>query len=288
MKIKALFFLLSTLCLFDLLHAQNMIFNGDFESVKIKNWFGFKNYIAKKWISQASGELGVFGPLNDVGSYPWSAQFGFKSPRSGNFMTVLGLNSYGYASIIQTELVQSLKKDSLYNLEFWLSRADSSGWPKNKVVVCFSNVPFGVQRLNNSAVTKIEVILDGVASRDSVSWSKVNSIFKANGGERYMWLGALEVQEPFQRSLSDWPDSVFSTHSRTQQFSVYFIDDFSLTHVVSNAQGNLERGGYEWWRSKYSETNLGFHFLAENVNRIFGGYRYSTSMGGRGVCRSLG
>jgi len=216
------------------------ITNGSFE--KIDSCYGttagpsFDIYAwsgCSGWSNPKAGtpDLWCQSPITWTVVPPAIPTIGFQYPKTGNNMAGLfqgfsSNNSY-YGEYIQNKLINTLKKDYMYSIEFYLSKGFSPCTISQIGVKFFTakyydpSLPYWytntISDVENSRNTFI---------LDTLGWQKISLQYKANGTENYIIIGS------FADSLDlifVKPDLTLCDSSGGIYPSVYFfIDDVSV------------------------------------------------------------
>ncbi len=203
--------------------AQNLVKNPSFEDLyscpttslldnHVKNWFGFN--FARYFNSCSIAGFGV--PNND---------YGFQFPLTGNGYALLFVYPWSQEperrSYIQNHFNDSLKKDSLYCISYYVNLC-------NNVMGAIKEVDAYVSKdslnWNNGVGKRIIGITPQIKSQqilnDSVNWILVSGLYKAKGGEQYITIGNFNT---------DANTTVLSFNPGNPIRVDYYIDDVSVT-----------------------------------------------------------
>ncbi len=226
------FFLLLILFCCEAKTQTNLVYNGDFEiydtcpniqsqpyTNQIKYCLGWDKPTAATSDYYNACDNSTFFKLVGV---PQNA-FGFQEARSGNgycgFYTHTDTIWYEY---ITGTLNQQLKNNQKYILRFYLSLAEISRISSSKIGAYFSNnaisLPTYSASLNFSPQVKN---LSGNFLFDTLNWMKVEGEFIANGGEKYITIGA------FGSNLNSDTLTTNMYYGNPQE-CYYYIDDVEL------------------------------------------------------------
>lgn len=227
---------------FSLKAQQNLVPNGDFEDYvtcpNVSNyyldnaeyWFMPTNNGTSDYFNSCSTDADVEGLLFSV---PQN-YIGWQEAHSGSGYAGFSfsmLNDGGsYCEYISVELNQALRKETFYELSFYVSVADSfvlSYEPNiyvNKLGAYFSA---NVIDQNNSNIIDVKPQFESNPNNwlyDSISWQHVSGIFMATGGEQFLTLGNFASYDDLQSNYL-YP-SPFLDKS-----VYYYIDDVQLIEV---------------------------------------------------------
>ncbi|MBI3509596.1 MAG: OmpA family protein [Bacteroidetes bacterium] len=235
-KIVFLFLVFSISC--SVLHSQNLVVNGDFESkdsvFKPKQMDVFSVYHVAGFYNPTYGSPDFYMMRNQA---TWSSQIKIL-PHSGNsfagFISSYSAYSGEYYEYVGGELTVPLVTGQEYLMTFYLALYDQSNYSIDSIGIHFSG-----QKLFVSSDDMINPSLPHASSRikeyftERGVWRKVSILYTAKGGEKYFVLGDFTKclsSTPELKNLSD--TSSYSTGSSTNnkkgRSSYYYIDDISL------------------------------------------------------------
>lgn len=164
--------------------------------------------------------------------------FGYQIPHTGEGyggFYVWGESGFGaddYRELITALFIEPLKKDSLYQVKYYVNLLNEKGWAISNIGAWISDtinwmpltpdvnyfdVPF--YEASPQIVNPPERILS-----DTANWMEICGIYKAKGGERYITIGN------FKRDTSTNAVSVCTT-CNDYNTSYYIIDDVSVTKI---------------------------------------------------------
>lgn len=243
------------------LQSQNLLKNGSFEdcigcpdvngAIKLcANWT-IPNYstpdLYKKCDSLFFNNFDI--PINMAGH-----QEPFKGNAYAGF--VLYFDSITYAEYIQGEMRKPLEKDMDYVITFYLSWAEFSDYYCDRIGYLFNSEKIIIEprkgrriKRNNDKLYSNDMLstsngfvkLNDETKTDRMSWHKVQFIYRAKGGEKYLILGLFDdnlknefiklyvdnyykseplIRESFER--------MFRKKSNISKTSYYYIDEISV------------------------------------------------------------
>ena len=119
--------------------AQNLVINPSFEDFKsCPNLKGEFQENVKNWSTSHFGSTDYFNNCSqNLGEENY---VGYQKARTGD--AYVGVYAYApgsYREYIQGELKESLKKDSIYNVSFYVSLSDCSSHAVNKISILFTD-----------------------------------------------------------------------------------------------------------------------------------------------------
>jgi hypothetical protein len=160
---------------------------------------------------------------------------GYQYPRTGEGFagSVFYNNNTGYSPIdygeyIQSKLKSKLKKDTLYKCIFYIVRDNLCGTSIQAQGAHLSNNKIKLSDLLNgikdSTLTPQVINSNGYID-DTLNWTKIEGVFKANGDEEYITIGNFDVR----KGLGHIIDPDFNNNHR--DWAGYAIDDISVFPV---------------------------------------------------------
>lgn len=239
MRLKIVVFIILSFSL-STLKAQNLILNGDFEEYYdcpeeqgdfelCKNWY-VPNYSTPDYFRACPGGSSAFGiPYNFNGK---------QESRSGKAYIGLGLiwgHNYKYREYVEGELKGPLQKGKEYLVVLYVNWADFSAIHCNKIGYLFTSgkqVPIGKVNYQNDILPRSSgcVKLDLEQLKDKEEWHKIEFIYIAKGGERYLTLGVFKDnldKNEFEHLINvKYPNPY-----REKDYAYYYIDDISVVPV---------------------------------------------------------
>ncbi|MCC7331224.1 MAG: T9SS type A sorting domain-containing protein [Flavobacteriales bacterium] len=180
-------------------YSQNLILNYSFENINqcpdMVN-FGSVDSCIASWEDPTDGTSDCYNTC--VAALPFSTipshnnGYGYQFPRTGNGYA--GIFVYQGASMyreyIHSKLLDSLKQDSCYYMEFYVNKMNMARYAVNlgcylsNITINNSSGPFfllnytpQIEQPNSSMLT------------DTLNWVRINGVYKANGGEQFITIG---------------------------------------------------------------------------------------------------
>lgn len=201
----------------NVVHAQNLVPDPSFENVFrlptkkensltcTKNWMSPTNGVSDYYHQNGKRHAGV--PRNI---------FGKQKPHSGIAYAGICVRTH-FIEYVQTKLVDTLKKDQDYLVEFYVSRAERSIGKVREFGVLFTQkMTWGLTDLGIPVVPPIE-FLKPSGYKNKKKWMKLSAVYHATGNELVIIIG------PFKNEHS----------KRFRGFAHYYIDDVSITPIIS-------------------------------------------------------
>jgi gliding motility-associated-like protein/uncharacterized repeat protein (TIGR01451 family) len=176
--------------------AQNFVPNGNFESNSGIPTISGQLTAATPWQNPSTTaspdyyftQTGTPGALCDNVGVPYNV--GGYTPDHNNGNGYAGISSdlnNRKREYISIALSQQLMKDTLYRVEFWVLRADSSRYACNRIGALFSVNP--VFQNATDPIPLIPQIETSNIINDTALWTLVTGIYQASGGENTMTIG---------------------------------------------------------------------------------------------------
>ena len=209
--------------------TQNLVKNPSFEQyTKCPILPGTFNDFAKDWYGFSTGQSLYYNSCTLLDYNVPNANFGYQLPHSGvAFANVLALYpnfDIDRRSYLEGFLTQDLVKNKLYCVNYFINLSDRSSGAITNIDLYLSDT---LLDYNNDVNVCLKGIEPQIKSKqiisDSVGWTQISDIFKANGGEKFITIGNFVKREK-TTAISFNP--IFST---LELFSYYYIEDVSVT-----------------------------------------------------------
>ena len=202
--------------------AQNLIMNGSFETytaplncpladfTPVNNWYGLGTVDYCTSLCSSGGTL----PINLLGN---------TQPKNGvaigggYFFIALNNAKEYFAQHLQ----QPLKKDYIYCMQYYVTRAEHFDWAASNIDAWFSINP--PQLSSGFYIDTIPQIKNysGIIT-DTTNWVLIADTFIAKGGEQYVTIGNFNISTPSQTLF------VGGSLPLVNNGAYYFIDSVSL------------------------------------------------------------
>ncbi len=231
--------LLLTLILFiEALHSQNLVKNSSFEEgmcptnysqiSKSKYWKGFSSDYYKSCPKEKYITKKMSTPYNISG---------YQEARTG--IAYAGLVSP--VELLQTKLIEPLKRDSVYYIEFFVNLSDSSSYAIWDIGLYFSNKTFNYSWGSEILDTIIPQIRNEKHSylTDTVNWDKVSGFYIANGNENILTISS------FNKNYENELSSALIINKNAKRKRYYFVDDVYVGRVPKNLLYKIPDVEYE-------------------------------------------
>lgn len=208
---------------------ENLVPNGSFEIYSQCPTDFSQIYRAIPWIYPTNGTSDFFHecasnnsdvniPSNSVGNQLARSGYGYSGllPASGD-----------YREYIQVELINPLESGKAYDIEYYVSLADTFAISIYSVDMYISS--FAPNANNFLFLPYTPQITNDTGNYFNWSdWTKVSGIYIANGGEKYITIGN------FKNTLNTDTIKITEDINYNQSVSYVYIDDVSITEVVCN------------------------------------------------------
>lgn len=179
--------------------GQELVINGGFEQYKkCPSRFNEKPARGVEHLKTIGGMPGYFNSCGTVMGTPlnWA---GHQTPFEGSAYVGLVLTAHGggecaVREFIQLELAEPLVNGGKYLLSFHVNLADRSGYMTDRIGACFSVEDRTKKQGVGTSFGRPDA--DNLMNRfiaDTSGWMKVEGIFNARGGERYVQIGNFQL-----------------------------------------------------------------------------------------------
>lgn len=204
-----------------ILHAQNLVPNGNFEFKK-----GKRNS-SRPWRFVNTVDFFV---INGSKKRPRETEeWHLPKPKDGN--AFIGLRIYSnYREFIQIKLAEKLKPAKKYYFEMWVSWSDHSNYYAKRfgASIYHKKPSYTSDFYIFTNPPQIELKdLGGIVQSDSTQWIKISGVYRANGGEKYLTIGNFSTTNFKDRlKKENWWSLNFWHHE-----AYYFVDQVSLVRI---------------------------------------------------------
>lgn len=256
-------YLLFFCSIFQILKAQpNLIPNPSFEIIKgcptrtlynshelgmlLENWKADDAINPPIGRSPSPDYFNSCASVNTNVSVPQNT-YGTQTAKEGNayvgiffgYGTFYNLNpAYHVSEYIFTELTQTLVANQTYNFSMYVSQADNArfNYSANQLGAAFlTKLPFAGSHITTNTLALKPQILETNVIGDKINWTKIEGVFTAKGGEKYVIIGHFPNPKTLKVEVNGIPINY------TNEFeSYYYIDDISLKS--SNLSTNVFNG----------------------------------------------
>lgn len=232
MKSWRLKILILSLCFFTKkAEAQNLVLNPSFEDMlSCPTTFSQLNLVIN-WNSPTLNSSGYCNSCSNPSfvGVPQNGA-GYQLAKTGNaYAGFIALqDGDAYITYVQGEFLDTLKKDSVYCINFWISLTDNSNTAIAKMGAYISDtaIYYPVTTPLN-LISQIESPA-GQYLNDTVNWMLVSGTYISQGGEKYITIGNFH-------DISS-SDSIYFG-SGESALSSYYIDDVSVFQITNADSG---------------------------------------------------
>lgn len=228
---KTISYTLLALAINSFAYSQNLVPNGDFEIFDpCPVTQGHIEY-AQPWTNPAQATPDYFNvcAAGTNGGVPINNR-GYQMPFSGDgyagFLLSSKQSQINVREYISVELIEPLVSGETYELQFHLNLANSSNHALSTMGAYFSSS--SSFPLNGQLIDVIPQIVNETGPLiDTLNWIPISAEYIASGGETFLTIGNFAHDD----------DSEIEEVNGTYDWSFYYIDDVSLTNIISS---NLE------------------------------------------------
>lgn len=155
---------------------------------------------------------------------------GYQSPMTGDAYVGIGMifNGTNNREYVTFLLSDSLIEDKLYQISLYVSCADSFKYSTDKIGAYLHNNSFFQNDFYYLAFQPQIENSVGNFVNDKVNWMKIEEIFIASGGEKFITIGNF-YPDSLTDTISFNNDPVSSSNKGG---AYYFIDDVSVTEII--------------------------------------------------------
>lgn len=271
---------------------ENLVPNHSFEETDSCNeWlkFMFLDY----WYSPNEGTPDVFnaciGP-EDAYSSPEN-RIGYQKPQDGEaYVAIIAYaDGYNYREYIAAQLMQTLKKDLFYKIEYHINAANINPFESNN---------FGVGFAVDSALFPLYYqcyptykITDSRMVNDTLNWEKRTLYYKAKGNERFVFFGNFNTDAATKAIRNSNPydeqyfvlDNVSVIELNLQIENVFTPNGDNINDLAFYYPhlSDLKCSVFNRWgeRIKQVDTQKGWDGKDENGNKLHEGTYFYTLIG---------
>lgn len=212
------------------LAQQNLVPNGGFEDFEYCPT-AIDDFSVLAWQNPTTGTPNYLNSCNASDAGVPQNSWGYQNAHSGNAYIGFHTSDFEPSSTnareyIQCKLNSTLEKDELYEVCFYVSRADSCRRACNNVGIYFSQNE--ISSLDNLYLPYTPQVTNkpNVPIIDDSLWLKVTDTIKAIGGEAYITIGVFS-----DNFNTNWLNVNGSTNWSFESY--YYIDDVSVVKLFT-------------------------------------------------------
>jgi gliding motility-associated-like protein len=190
------------------------------------------------WINPNSAGPDYFNSCADYfttySSVPFNA-FGFQQAHTGNayvglllYQKTISGGAYNYREYIQTTLNDTLKKDANYCVSFFINYSSVINIAIDQVGLFISNNAISASTPITLPASPQIISPSGFFLTDTVNWYKVEGIYSAAGGEKFITIGNFR---------DETSTDTIHTDSNPPSCAYYYIDDVSIIEIKTARAG---------------------------------------------------
>jgi OmpA-OmpF porin, OOP family len=214
----------------------NLVPNPSFEDTVTCPWTYSTIHFATGWFKPSAGTSDL---LHSCSFQVPQNYFGYQNARTGN--AYAGFYTYApmwmmdstYREYISVKLTDSLEASKKYNVEFYVSRSDSSNYATILGAYLSSDSLFSNSVNNLPYIPQLE---ETVAIIEKASWVKLSYEYIASGGEKYLTIGNFRVD--FSSDTVNTNDGG-DVNSSDYMAAYYFIDDISIVKDTTTSVNDI-------------------------------------------------
>ncbi len=284
MKIVLLIALISLKCLF--LEAQNVSFDNDSNLIYNPSFelhsscpqridpYGIMDEV-DAWWQPTHGSSDYYNNCGGKQCKVPKNKLGIQMPRSGESMVGIYCSLTDYREYIQTELKETLKEGETYKLSFYVSLSEYSKGAVATIGGLFTSYRIWDTTRQMLTDNKVKTLSNGMRQViatfyqpqvvndfnrplfDTSNWQKVEGIFVANGGERYLTIGNFYPEEQ-----SNHIDPMNTQNILPGAY--YYIDDVEL-YCLSCKEQKKESIAIENNKAKQDDFMVGSTVVLDDI-----------------------
>ncbi len=194
-KLKHMRYIVFILVMFfpKIIFTQNLVLDPSFENLISCPTSTMQGYLLKDWFTLTSGTPDLYNSCSNTVGVP-SNQTGYQMPYTGNGYIEITGHYFDFSpdlrGYIEGTFSSPLIKDSLYCVSYYVNLTDISGGAIQNFDAYLSdtlvdwNNGVGWTILGITPQIKSKVILN-----DSINWTRINDLYRAKGGEKYITIG---------------------------------------------------------------------------------------------------
>jgi len=218
--------------------SQNIVSNPSFEVYDNCPEKINQLHLCNKWVSTGNGASPDY--FNSCSLYNKYIGYsvgvpnnfaGYQNSKTGDgyagIVLLVNDDRYFYREYIQGELIEEMILEKEYEIEFFISLAESSSFYSDRISVCLSkkkllksDTPYSALHCENS------LIIHDLALNDKERWISIRSKFIASGGEKYITIGVF-VNDLTKKEFKKIKKNNVTLEGKSHCY--YYIDDVSVT-----------------------------------------------------------
>lgn len=223
--------------------AQNLVLNPSFEDHNTcENGRDKALFDAVNWMVDGNPEYyntctNVFGmnTYSEFSTVPLNYT-GYQYPHTGNAygaITAFVDNTNNlWSEYLIANFSAPLTKDSVYRVNFWLSRGDFSGYYCKKLSACLSDtLVYDTIGVIDASYYTPQINNGAMSLNDTLNWVSICGTYRAKGGEKYLLIGNFDAEYP-NNSVQQFATTTHWYAPFLDGIAYYYIDDVSVEKVL--------------------------------------------------------
>jgi hypothetical protein len=210
--------------------SQNLVPNSSLETFTSCPASQGQIFYTSNWFGPSSNSTDYFNKCSVVTVLsPPNCGAGYQETRSGNAMA--GIWAHGgngnFREYLMSGLTQILKLDTFYHLKFYCVLANNSKLTIKNLGIAATSNSFAISGPTSNNVINLSTALynyDNNYLIDTLNWTKIEGIYKANGNEKYVIIGNFK---------NDASSDTISTSHGNYYYSYFYIDDVSVEPICT-------------------------------------------------------
>jgi outer membrane protein OmpA-like peptidoglycan-associated protein len=216
------------------LTAQNLVPNGSFEDFTVcPEDFSSQQYTpyVSKWDSPNRGTPDYFNACSYKCGVPTNWVGNADAFHGNAYMGIIGCmqqldrNQIAYREYLRVELIDTLRKGTLYLASMQLRLGESSSVSCNGMAMHFTSNPMNSVQTYNYPVTPNVLFQANKIIDNKATWTQVCGTFEAHGGERFLIIGNFLSDQ--QLKYKEWDENLIRSQTILPS-AYYYVDDVKV------------------------------------------------------------
>lgn len=254
--------------------AQNLVPNGGFETYRACPGDYSQDpaeFYPTSWSSASAGTPDYFNACsNGEADVPhnWA---GATDPYEGAGYAGIYMwmaNGQNYREYLHVQLTDSLRKDSLYHVEFFYKLSSYSKYAIDRIGLLLTDSVF---RSKHDRVLKVRptlsIVKDSALTPETGLWEEAQILYKAKGGEKFLLIGNFYDDQSTRRYKIQFRPT---PQPMLTQSSYYYIDDVRVVPKYIRDQQRLAQIVPQF---EVEEIKTNTNYVLNNINFQFNSYR---------------
>lgn len=223
---------------------DNWVKNGSFEDLGTKKLKKDKSiHFATGWDSPTGVKADLFSKKNDKDALTGTDAntYGKEKPENGDNYAGIVAYVYGdkgaYRTYLTTELEGPMKKDQEYCVRFKVNLGDNCKYAVNNLGAHLSKSSLATEEKKSLLVETHVMHSQNKIINNTFGWETICSIYKAEGGEKYLTIGNFDLTKDTKNEKVAKPKGV----STQLGVAYYYIDQVEVFILDSVEQCQCEK-----------------------------------------------